>query len=188
MKSRKTIFLYAKADLLSFEHFPRSRFDQLLDRLFSKLRSHDLGDQRECKESASCRCSFCRLAFLGTKLNVVPIPLPLLSPLKIQPTSQASFGGMTIFSFGYSRHEYKYRCGCDCVQKWCVLSLGSNFQRIFQCKKDKASTEINFWLLGTPERIRTSNRQGRNLVLYPLSYGRIAHKKTCEPCNSICGK
>ena len=26
----------------------------------------------------------------------------------------------------------------------------------------------------TPERTRTSNRQGRNLVLYPLSYGRIA--------------
>ena len=28
--------------------------------------------------------------------------------------------------------------------------------------------------MGTPERTRTSNRQGRNLVLYPLSYGRIA--------------
>ena len=28
--------------------------------------------------------------------------------------------------------------------------------------------------MSTPERTRTSNRQGRNLVLYPLSYGRIA--------------
>ena len=36
--------------------------------------------------------------------------------------------------------------------------------------------------MGTPERTRTSNRQGRNLVLYPLSYGRIA---SGEPTSAL---